>query len=142
MAWRGGSTGTTTVVTGDPTVIDWPPPLDPTQTPPPIAAEPKQLQADPTGDVLIGGLGNDLLQGGLGSDDLIGLGGADRLIGGLGASRFTSLADGAPDQILIQRDGSPTHRLGKRRYSGETVDVISELGVKILWFFKGWMPAL
>lgn len=43
----GGSTGTTTVVTGDPTVIDWPPPLDPTQTPLPLRLSPSSCRRIP-----------------------------------------------------------------------------------------------
>jgi hypothetical protein len=133
----GGGGGTTTVTTDQPTDIDWPPPLDPSAPWTPIAPEPRQLLADPDGDVLIGGLGNDFLQGSTGNDDLIGMLGADRLVGGLGANRFASIADGAVDTIVIQADGSRSAWMGKKRYDGTKADVITELGSEDLVTING-----
>ena len=138
-SWLGGagSGGTTTVTTGDPTGIDWPPPLDPTAPWTPLAPKPKQLEADPEGDVLIGGFGDDLLRGGPGADELIGMAGADRLFGGLGANRFDSIADGKADWIAIQPDGVLSRQARRKPWPGESVDIISEMGAEDLVGIQG-----
>lgn len=81
------------------------------------------LLGGPGPDVLIGGDGDDRLEGGQGHDWLTGGGGADELWGGSGSNRFSSASDEAVDWILVQRDG-----VKKRSRSGQSVDIIDELG--------------
>ena len=118
----GGGSRTTTGT------VDWPLPLDPTLPWPPVPSPPRQLNADPSGDVLIGGFGNDQLIGGPAADDLIGMNGADQMQGGAGANRYSSITDGAQDWIIIDPDAVGPRRQKGKRYDGRTVDIITEMG--------------
>ena len=113
-----------------PDAIDWPSPLDPTLPWPPFPVPPRQLNADAAGDVLIGGAGSDQLIGGPGSDELIGMTGADRMQGGAGANRFSSIADEQQDWIIVDPDAVGSRRIKGKRYDGQTVDVIAEMGLE------------